>query len=329
MGIRVIKTALAALLAIYLAQYLQLSSALSAGLLAVLGVDVTKKKGLESVTARLLASILGLLLGSALFAVFGFQVWVIAVFIVVTYPVLSKLKLQDGIVTSTVIMIHLFTARQVTLPLLWNEVLLLTVGLGTATVINLLYMPKAYRNLEEAKEGTEAAFSSIFEHLARHLRDPDQIWNGQEIIRAGDSIRDGLSHARTASENSLFQQQEEWPRYFAMRSLQLESIQRMLGLVSQVHESLPHGQSIAALFEELSGDVRSEYYAGNVERKLDELERDFQRMPLPETRPEFEVRSALLQLCLELRTYLSVAKARKKPRREEAEQPDAGKGRRA
>ncbi|MDT2258342.1 hypothetical protein P7H06_00365 [Paenibacillus larvae] len=65
------------------------------------------------------------------------------------------------------------------------------------------------------------------------------------------------------------------------------------------------------MFEELSEDVKKEYYTGRSEQKLKELEDRYKKMPLPTTREEFELRSALLQLTRELYIYLMEAKKQK------------------
>lgn len=54
MGFRVIKTAIAALMAVLLADAMQLKGPTSAGLLAILGVDVTRKRSLKTISARFL-----------------------------------------------------------------------------------------------------------------------------------------------------------------------------------------------------------------------------------------------------------------------------------
>ncbi len=55
MGIRIIKTAVAALAAIYTALYLGLVPALSAGLIAILAVEVTRMRGIRIAFVRLVA----------------------------------------------------------------------------------------------------------------------------------------------------------------------------------------------------------------------------------------------------------------------------------
>lgn len=308
------KTVIAVFFAITLAQALELHYPMSAGLLAILGIEVTLKKSLRTVLIRISASIVGLFFASLIFYLFGWHVWTISLFLLIIYPLLVKAKLHEGgVVTSTVVVLHLVDKHSISLAAILNEIQLLLIGLGVASIINFLYTPNAEHKLLAWRNRTEELFSAIFRHIADHLRDPSTVWDGAELLAAAEAIRGGEEEARHAAENKLFQQLTSWTLYFAMRRQQLDSIQRMMSLVAQVYETLPHGEKVARLFTGLSEDVKSEYYAGNVEAAMHRLEQEFKEMPLPATREEFEMRSALLQLCKELDNYLSIAKKVKKP----------------
>lgn len=318
MGIRVLKTAAAVVAAIYISQALGLQSPFSAGLLAVLGVDVTKKRGLNTSFQRMAASVLGLFAGAALLWLFGFHIWVVGLFVMLIYPVLSRLHLKEGVVTSSVMMLHMFAAGSLTEELLLNEIALLLVGLGTATVINVMYMPKEDKHLQSYKARVEQLFSQIFTELSRHLRDTEYIWSGGELLETEDLLEQAIKAAERADENSLLSGRTAWPVYFYMREQQMEAIQRMVQLVARVYQTLPHGELLAGVFESLSEDVKLPHYTGRAEHKLKDLEKQFKAMPLPMTREEFEIRAALLQLTEELKVYLSVAKREKRPLGEDA-----------
>ncbi|MDP5273964.1 aromatic acid exporter family protein [Chengkuizengella sp. 2205SS18-9] len=312
MGIRIIKTAIATVIAIYIATYFQLSFPLSAGLLAILGVDVTRRRSLLNVLHRILASVLGLLLASFLFYIVGFYIWVIGVYILLAYPILSKMKLKDGIVTSSVIVFHVFSVQTIHFDVILNEIWLLLIGLGSATLINFLYMPKVELNMKTIRNQVEDLLSEIFNQMSYHLKDSSTIWQGKEIIEVEKKINEGLELAKRFSENNLFRQENEWLNYFHMRSRQMESIHKMVNLVAQVYESIPQGKMTAAVFDELVKEVKEEFYTGRVLDDLKRVETLFKEMELPKTRKEFEVRSAILQLCLELKDYLNIAKKEKK-----------------
>ncbi|NDI34504.1 aromatic acid exporter family protein [Chengkuizengella sediminis] len=312
MGIRIIKTAVAAVIAIYIATYFNLNYPLSAGLLAILGVDVTKRRSLLNVLQRILASVLGLLLASFLFDIIGFYIWMLGVYILLAYPVLAKMKLKDGIVTSSVIVFHVFSEQSIHYEMILNEIWLLLIGLGSATLINFLYMPKVVKDLKSIRVQVEDLLSEIFKQMSAHLKDNSTIWHGKELIEVEKKINEGLDLATRFSENNLFRQENGWLNYFQMRGRQMESVHKMVNLVAQVYESIPQGKMTAAVFDELIKEVKEEYYSGRILDDLNHVATLFNEMDLPKTRKEFEVRSAILQLCLELKDYLNIAKKEKK-----------------
>jgi uncharacterized membrane protein YgaE (UPF0421/DUF939 family) len=318
MGIRVLKTAVAAVAAIYIAEYFNLNFALSAGLLAILGVDVTKKKSINSALHRVFASVLGLFFALLVFYLFGFQTWAVGIFICIAYPVMAKARLKDGIVTSSVIVLHVFAEGVISAPVIMNEILLLIIGLGSATAFNLLYMPRADKELLHTRVEVERLFSVIFKKIANHLKDNDYVWSGEEIIHAHEHIQNGIKLTHQSNENALFRGDAGWSIYFHMREQQMEAIQRMLDIVAQIYQTLPHGQLTAEIFLELSEDVKNDFYTGHAENRLLALEKKFKEMPLPLTREEFEVRSAILQLCVELKHYLGIARKEKKQKEQVA-----------
>ncbi|TVX99655.1 aromatic acid exporter family protein [Paenibacillus cremeus] len=313
MGIRILKTALAVTTSISLAQAFGLASPLSAGLLAILGIDVTKKRGLQTSFQRIVASLVGLLVAVALFWALGYQLWVIGLYILILYPVLNRLQLKEGIVTSSVVMFHVYAAGKPDALLLLNELALLLTGLGTATLINVLYMPKEDKQLLNFRHRLEELYSRIFKEIAQHLRYTDHVWSGQELLDVEDLLDQAEASAKRLSENTLRSQEALWGLYFFMRRQQLERIERMVQLVAQVYQTLPHGERLATVFDEMSVDVKIEHYTGRSASLLTELEQGFRAMALPASREEFEVRAALLQLMVELKTYLTIAEREKRP----------------
>lgn len=313
MGFRIIKTAIATLLAILVTDALNIPGATSAGLLAILGVDVTRKRSLRSVSSRFFASLLGLAFASVLFQVLGFQYWVLALYILIAFPAISKANFKEGIVTSSVVVFRVFTSGEISLEIFWTQIQLLLIGLGSAMLVNMAYMPKGEGKLTEIRRRVDGLFSVIFSHISLTLRDPGHVWDGRELIEAGKAVEEGISESKRAMENQMLQPDVAWNVYFYMRKEQLENIQAMMHLISQLYERLPHGELAANLFDQLSKDVVTEEYTGRTEELLGELEISFRAMELPRTREEFELRSAILQLCRELEYYLKISKKHKAP----------------
>lgn len=312
-GIRVIKTAIASICAIITAGLIGSPNPLGAGLLAILGVDVTRKRSIQTVSARFFASLVGLLMASLLFGLFGFHLWVLALYILLAFPVIVRLNFKEGIVTSSVVTFHIYGAGTLTLTGVLNEVVLLLVGLGSASLVNLIYMPSEEDKLVRIRSDVDERFSRIFQQISRCLHDPSYAWDGREIIEANASADEGIRLASRALENLLLRsddvrEDERWLVYFYMRKTQLDHVQNMMQLISQVYEQLPQCLLVAKLFDQLSRDVKEPHYTGKTEQLLLELEELFRGMELPATRQEFEVRSAVLQLNRELYSFLKIAK---------------------
>lgn len=313
MGFRVIKTAAASLLAILITDALNIPGATSAGLLAILGVDVTRKRSVRSISSRLFASLLGLVLACILFYFLGFHYWVLALYILLAFPAISKANFKEGIVTSSVVVFRVFQGEEIGVDILLTQIELLTIGLGSAMLVNLVYMPNSEGAMMEIRQKVDGLFSVIFRHFSLTLRDPEHIWDGKELIEANRQIEKGIEEAKRASENQMIHPDGSWNIYFYMRKEQMENIQSMMHQISQVYERLPHGVLTAEIFDQLSKDVVAEGYTGKSEGLLIELEDRFKEMELPTTREEFEVRSAILQLCHELEYYLNISKKYKAP----------------
>lgn len=115
MGFRVIKTAIAALMAVLIADWCRLPGPTSAGLLAILGVDVTRKRSIRTISARFFASVVGLLFASVLFHFLGFHYWVLGVYILTAFPVIVRAGFKEGIVTGSVVVFRVFSGGEMDL----------------------------------------------------------------------------------------------------------------------------------------------------------------------------------------------------------------------
>ncbi|MDP4096541.1 aromatic acid exporter family protein [Paenibacillus sp. P96] len=323
MGFRVIKTAIAALMAVLIADRLGVSGATSAGLLAILGVDVTRKRSIRTISARFFASVLGLLFASVLFDVFGFHYWVLALYILTAFPFIVKVGFKEGIVTGSVVVFRVFSEGIIDVEVLLTQLWLLLIGLGSAMVVNLAYMPRTDNTMLEIRQHIDQTFSVIFTRIAQTLRQPVYDWDGSEIIAADEAITKGISEAGRSLENQVLHPREDWKVYFYMRRQQLDSIQNMMQLISQMYLHMPQAALVAELFEQLSVDVVTEHYTGRTEKLLQQVDEKFKEMELPATREEFEIRSAILQLSRELSQYLKIAKKDKAPAPMEVRQAEA------
>ena len=140
-----------------------------------------------------------------LFNLLGFHIWVVSLFVLIVFPVLVRLRITEGAVTGAVVMLHLFAYESADWASVLNELILLVIGLGTATIINIAYMPKADQTPSVAhKQKIESLFSDIFVNIAKHLRDNTVIWDGKELLEVSEEIERGASIGETFDGEYFF-----------------------------------------------------------------------------------------------------------------------------
>lgn len=302
-GYRTIKTALGATLAIIIAQMLNLEYFSAAGIIAILCIQVTKKKSVYVSWHRFLACLIAMAYASLLFQFIAFHPLIIGLILLIFIPTTVALKINEGIVTSSVIIMHLYGSGNITFSLLINETILIAVGVGVALVMNL-YMPSVDDKLLAYQENIETNFSAILMGIVRYLRDNDHTWDGKEITETANLLNQAKSLAFRDVENHFLREEDLYYHYFKMREKQFEIIERILPLVTNIPLVVKQSGIVADFIEDLAENVHPQNTAILYLKKLEEMEIHFRGMALPHTREEFESRAALLQLMKEMERYL-------------------------
>lgn len=304
-GYRTIKTALGTPIAIWIAQLLQLDHFVSAGIITILCIQITKKRSLQSAWARFSACSIAILFSALIFEFIGYHPISIGLLLLLFIPTTVMLKLKEGIVTSTVIILHLYSAGQMTLGLMINELLLIMIGIGVALLMNV-YMPSLEKKLEAYRNEIEQKFSQIFCEIINFLLNGDSDWDGKEITETAQILEEARTLALRNVENQVLRHEDLYYHYFKMREKQFEIIERVLPTVASISANVEQAKIVAQFIEELRTSIHPGNTARKFLRKLHSLSKQFQEMPLPNSREEFETRAALLHFLNEMEQYLII-----------------------
>ncbi|ASA95548.1 MULTISPECIES: aromatic acid exporter family protein [Anoxybacillus] len=304
-GYRTVKTAIGTASAIALAQWLHLENFASAGIITILCIQVTKKKSLQTARARFVAGLVGLLFSFLFFEGLRYHPLSIGLLLLFFIPTTVALKVTEGIATSAVIILHVYMAKAMTWSLVYNEVMLMIIGIGIALLVNM-YMPSVEKDLKEYQRIVEDLFRIIFKEIVHYLRTNESLWDGKEIALASDTLKRAKALALQNIENHFLRNEDYYYRYFRMRERQFEIIERMLPLISSMTYTVEQRNMIADFIDELSDAIHPGNTADRFIRQLEEMKKQFQQMPLPKTREEFEERAALLHFVKEMEQYLII-----------------------
>lgn len=321
-GYRTVKTALGTAISILIAQQLGLDNFASAGILTILCIKVTKRKSLRASWDRFLACVLAMLFSSLFFEIIGYHPIVIGIMLLFFIPTVVLFRANDGIVTSSVIILHIYMANKLSVELFLNELCVIIIGIGVALIINL-YMPSADNRLKQYQMKLEENFKVIFNEMVTFLRTGESNWSGQEITETAKLLEEAKSVAYREVENHFLREENDYFHYFKMREKQFERIERVLPIVTSLTVTLPQGRMIAEFLEELSENIKPGNTAHIYLAKLKEMKKEFEDMELPKTREEFEVRAGLLQLVKEMNEYLIIKSSFKISKQNKSKQLEA------
>lgn len=304
-GYRTVKTAVGAASAILIAQLLHLQFYSSAGILVILCVQNTKRKSLRASIQRFFACILAMFFSFVIFDSIGYNALAIGILLLLYIPTAVMLRMPEGIVTSSVIVMHLYSLKSITWSIVGNEVAILTIGISIALLVNV-YMPSVEKDLKAFQEQIESRFKTILTEMAVYLRNRESDWDGKELIETSEILKRAKELSFKKLENQFMREDDYYYRYFEMRIRQFEILERIMPIVASLSWAYEQAEMIACFIENVGNAIRPDSTGLISLRQLHEMRKQFRDMPLPETREEFETRAMLLQLVNEMEQYLLI-----------------------
>ena len=301
-----IKITLAAVLAILCAQALQLDFAVSAGIVAILSVQPTKKETLRTALARLLAFAVALVISITLLNFLGFTVPVFFLYLLLFILVCQWRKWISAMAMDSVLISHFLSFGKTGLPEIKNEVLLFLLGVGFGILVNLL-LHKKTDYIEELKNKTDEQIKLALHRMALRIQNPALAdYDGSCF----SSLKKSLFTAKKQAEenyNNQFSKKDTFDTlYLEMREKQTKILYEMYKAAQALHTT----PATAALLSDFLEKVSNEYHKDNdVKALLDELaliHNKMKSLPLPQERSEFEDRANLFILMERLKEFLHI-----------------------
>ncbi|WP_125152654.1 aromatic acid exporter family protein [Clostridium rectalis] len=306
-GYRTLKTGIGASLAIIIAKQIGLQYAVSAGIIAILSVQSTKKQSVKIAIKRVISCIVALILACVLFKILGFNEVAFGIFLIIFIPLTVKLNVEEGIVVSSVLVSHLLSEKSVNIVWILNELGLMVVGVSIALVLNL-YMTSIEEQIKEDQIYIEDTMKRVLIKMSEEMKNQKSLIEKDDLINKLDrKLIKGKKRAYT-NFNNYFEDSKYYVEYMEMRIQQFDTIKRM-----QEHFKyffITYDQTI--MIANFTEKVAKHLYEKNTAEKLIEdlymLKETFRKMPLPVTREEFENRALLFQFLNDMEQFLKIKK---------------------
>ena len=302
-GYRTIKTAIGAPISMSLAQLFGVTHVASAGILTILCIQPSRKRSVLSAWDRFAACMLAIVFSYVFFETIGYNTIAIGLMLLLFIPVTVHFNINQGLVTSIVIILNIFVSQTVSLHFIVEQVLIIVVGVRVGLLLNL-YMPNLERRLRVLQIRLENNFKIILHEIALYIRDNDIEWDQEELIECEKILERAGELGELDKENHLWRENHPYAEYFHMRERQFVLLQSMLPLVSALPKQAEISEKIASFFERLSLSVHPGNTADLFLAELAEIKKSFHQEGLPTTQDEFETRANLFRLLHEIEEYL-------------------------
>lgn len=226
-GLRTLKTAFGAGLGIFFAHLLNLDYGVNTAIVVILSLQNTKRKSLNLAGVRILASAIALFLAKLTFTVFGFGPLSFSIYLLVFIPLVVRLKLNEGLVPSSVLVSHLLASNSVSFASLANEFAQMVIGASIALVLNI-YIPGLESHLINDLAAIKRIKYRILEDMKKSLLKEDDPGLRLELLDEM-SQRISLANERVMNESGEnFNRGFDYHlRYLKMEYDQLESLRFM------------------------------------------------------------------------------------------------------
>ncbi len=166
---KILKNMFAPYVAVLIAQYLSLEYQYAAATICILSLESTRKASLRSSLERVLAASFGLILSATTIKLFRFNPISLVIFTAIFMPLCIRFNLMQGFFTNIVLATHFLLDKNVSLIFVFDQYLLLLVGVLCAILSNL-YMPSQNNEIISQLEKIDSTMRDIIFDFAKALK---------------------------------------------------------------------------------------------------------------------------------------------------------------
>ena len=301
-----VKIGLGSSIAIYIAQALDLEYAVSAGTVTLLTLMTSKWETIKLSVARLITFLATVLMAWIIFPHIS-SMW-IASGILVTLEVLiaESFGWRSTISVNAVVIVHLLTKQDFSAAAIWNEFLLVFIGVVLAMILNLFHANFSHRRkIISDMRDAESSLQSILGELAAYLSGDEAQRNVWENIRAlEDRIKSYIKSASEYQENTFQSHPEYYISYFEMRYEQCRILHDLNDELARIRSMPEQAGLIADYLRYLAEYVIEINHPTPQITRLDEIFEQLREGEPPKTCDEFEDRAMMYHILMDIQDFL-------------------------
>lgn len=306
--LKMVKIAVGSAAAILLADLLGLNYSTSAGIITLLTIQDTSRETITISAKRICAFLVATVLSCLIFHLFGYHVFSYGIFLFLFIAVCAPLRLGNAVSTNAVLATHYLLEQKMALPQIGNETLLLLIGAGIGTLLNL-YMPGKGKEIRMIQYRLEEDLRVVLLRMSEYIGKEDRSdYTGSCFDKLQADIDAGKKQAFAYMNNTFFQESKYFIDYMNMREQQTVVLRDIYKKIVSMRTVLPQTEQVAELLRETAVTFGESNNARDLLAKREETLRQMKDSELPATRQEFEGRAVLYGIMTDLSYFLQLKK---------------------
>ena len=302
-----VKIGLGSSIAIYIAQTLDLANAVSAGTVTLLTLMTSKWETIRLSVARLITFITALLLAWVIFSHIN-SMWIAyGVLLTLVVFIAESFGWRATISVNAVAAAHLLTNRDFSAAAIWNEFLLVFIGVTLAVLLNLFHANYSHkRKIISDMRDAESGLQFILGELADYLDGAETLHDVWDDIRAlEDRIRSYIKSASEYQENTFHSHPQYYISYFEMRSEQCRILHDLNNEMVKIRSMPKQAVVIADYLRYLAEYVVEINHPTQQIARLDEIFETMRGGEPPRSSAEFEDRAMMYHILMDIQDFLA------------------------
>jgi len=288
-----IKITLGVIIAVIIAEFMNLQFTTTAGVIAMLSILNTRKQTLIIGLKRIGISSGAVVVSGILFAIFGHSLVTLTMFLLIFIPTLILIKSTESLTIATVLVTHIYTINDVTSGILLNEVLILLIGVMIAWVLNI-HVLNVESDIKATQKKTEVLIKNILNKMQYQLLNQCDLCEQDDSLEELDQILAlGMNLSIEHNNNYIIKDINYYVRYFQMRRQQYLLLTTMQKYFDTPFITPDMVKPLSDFTKRLSEEF-NEYNVGkDLIVETNRLLKYYRKQNLPITRDEFEHRAIL------------------------------------
>lgn len=306
--VMVVKIIIGSVLAIIIAQALEIEYSLSAGVVTLLTIQDTKKATLSITKKRYIAFVIAMLVLYISFSLLGFTIFGLLIFLTIFTFLSFIFQIQDGLSICVVLMTHFYMQQSIELFWFINATLLMVLGTSIGILCNL-YMPSISHKIEEKQIYIESQIKAILKHFSNYLLDCSK---GIDLSTEFSTLEKFLDitkkEAYYESDNIIRNEFTYYIKYIEMRQKQTIILYYMYSSIQLLSQLPKQANLVSQLLYRISDSLHETNDAELLIEQLHHSIKILQEQELPKSRIEFEQRALLYNLLTQTEQFLEIKK---------------------